>query len=412
MTDEKVTQSPGASAESIGFMKSIKKPAVPPGAATLHRNPRPLLRAALIIAAYLCVYISLDFASQQFELFKGVVAWYAPAGVTYALLLVFGVRFAPAVMIALFISSMFIYRMPQPPWLLFLWAFIISLIYSASAAFLRNRIRFDWQLRKVRDVIWLVAAAVFVSALLAVLSVSSSALSSEMPRSEVLRAIFHWWIGETIGVLTVTPFLLIYVMPGLKRFAEGQPVRLPARRSFPRPTLSAIGQAFSIALTLYWVFGVRVLDDFRPIYLITLPLIWIALQHGFKGVSAAILALNSGVVLALWLFRFDLARLGELELLMIVNCIVGLIMGAIVTERKRAVSEREAALVELQKQREELESSNKELMATEKVLQSQLKELRRWYNVTLDCEGRVIGLKKEVNDLLEEAGKPARYGGA
>ena len=301
-----------------------------------HRNPRPLLRAALIVAAYLFAFIILDFISQQFEELRGVVAWYPPAGLTYTLLLVFGVRFAPAVTIALLISSLFIYRMPQPPYLLFLWAFIISLIYSGAAAFLRHRIRFDWQLRKLRDVTWLVVTTVLVSALLAVLSVSSSALSSDMPRSEVLRAIFLWWIGETVGVLTVTPFLLIYVMPWLKRFAEGQPVRLPARRSFPRPTLSVIGQAFSIAFMLYWVFGARVLDEFQPMYLIALPLIWIALHHGFKGVTAGIVALNFGVMLAMWFFRFDLARLGELQLLMIVNCIVGLLMGAVVTERKQA----------------------------------------------------------------------------
>jgi PAS domain S-box-containing protein len=87
---------------------------------------------------------------------------------------------------------------------------------------------------------------------------------------------------------------------------------------------------------LYWVFGARLLTEYQPLYLITLPIIWIALQRGFKGVSAALLALNFGVVLALRLFRFDLARLGELELLMIVNCIIGLLMGAVVTERKQA----------------------------------------------------------------------------
>jgi PAS domain S-box-containing protein len=319
-----------------------KKPAVPLGATEMHRNPRPLLRLALIVATYLFVFILLDFITRQFEVLQGVVTWYPPAGLTYALLLVFGTWFAPAVTIALFISSLFIYRMPQSPYMLFLWAFIISLIYSLAAVFLRKRIRFDWQLRKLRDVTWLVFTTVFVSALLAVLSVSSSALSSEMPRSEVLRAIFHWWIGETVGVLTVTPFLLIYAMPWLKRFTEGQPIRLPVRRSFPRPTLSAIGQAASLVLTLYWVFGAPVLDEFHPLYLIALPLIWIALQRGLKGISVAILALNSGVVLALWVFRFDLARLGDLELLMIVNCIVGLLMGAVVTERKRA----EALLLE------------------------------------------------------------------
>jgi putative nucleotidyltransferase with HDIG domain len=123
-------------------------------------------------------------------------------------------------------------------------------------------------------------------------------------------------------------------MPALKRFVEGQPVKLPARRSFPLSKLSVIGQAASIVLVLYLVFGTHVLDEYHPMFLITLPLIWIALQRGFKGTSLALLALNSGVVLALWLFRFDPAELGELELLMIVNCIVGLLMGAIVTERK------------------------------------------------------------------------------
>ncbi len=157
-----------------------------------------------------------------------------------------------------------------------------------------------------------------------------------MARSEVLNAIFSWWIGETVGVLTVTPFLLIFVMPVLKRFLEGQPVVLPARQTFKRPTIPAIGQAFSIVFALYLAFGVPALNEYHPLYLIALPLIWIALQRGFKGVSAAILALNSGVVISLWLFRFDLAQLGELELLMIVNCIVCLLMGAVVTERKQA----------------------------------------------------------------------------
>jgi integral membrane sensor domain MASE1 len=325
-----------------------KESAAPPGAAELQRNPRPLSHTALIVAIYLCAFIILDFFTQAFEELPGIVAWYPPAGLTYALLLAFGVRFTPAVTIVLFISSLFIYRMPQPPYALFLWAFFISLIYGIAAAFLRHRIHFDWQLRKMRDVTYLVLTAVFVSALLAGLSVSSSALSSDMPRGEIINAIFHWWIGETVGILTVTPFLLIHVMPWLKRFAEGQPVRLSAHRSFPRPTLTAIGQASSLAFILYWVFNTRILDQFQPLYLISLPLIWIALQRGLKGVTTGIVALNFGVIIALWFFRFDLVRLSELQLLMIVNCIVCLLMGVAVTERKEAEAEREQIIEKLQ----------------------------------------------------------------
>src|SRR5664280_2632476 len=311
------------------------------------RNPRPLLRTTLIVVAYLCAFIILDLISRQFEELRGIVAWYPPAGLTYALLLVFGERFTPAVTIVLLISSVFIYHMPQPPYLLLLWALITSSIYGVAAAFLRHRIRFDWQLRKSRDVSWLVVTAVVVSALLAVLSVSSSALSSDMLRNEVLRAMFIWWIGETVGILTITPFLLIHVMPRLKQFVEGQPVGSSAHRSFPRPTPSLIGQVFSVAFMFYWVFVARGLDEFRPTYLITLPLIWIALDHGFKGVTTGILVLNFGVTLAMWFLRLDLAHLGELQLLMIVNCIVGLLVGAVVTERKRAEAEKEALQAQL-----------------------------------------------------------------
>ena len=312
-----------------------KKTTLSPKVDKQHHNTHPLLRTALIVAIYLISFILLDFITKQFEGLPGIVAWYPPAGLTYTLLLVFGVRFTPAVIAALFFSSLFIYRMPQPPYLLFLWAFVISFIYAAAAWLLRHRIHFDWQLRKMRDVVWFVFTTVLVSALLAILSVSSSAAGSGIPGSEVLQSIFHWWIGEAVGVLTITPFVLIYIMPGLKRFLDGQPASSPAHRSFPLSPLSVLGQAASLLIILYWVFGAPLLDQYHPMYLIALPIIWIALQRGLKGISTAILALNFGVVFAVLLFRFDSARLGELELLMIVICIVGLLMGSVITERKQ-----------------------------------------------------------------------------
>ena len=42
-------------------------------------------------------------------------------------------------------------------------------------------------------------------------------------------------------------------------------------------------------------------------------------------------------------------------------------------------------------------------------LTAQLAELRRWQEVMLDREERLIGLKQEVNALLARLGEPARY---
>jgi len=46
---------------------------------------------------------------------------------------------------------------------------------------------------------------------------------------------------------------------------------------------------------------------------------------------------------------------------------------------------------------------------TEEKMAEQLQELKRWQAVMLDREGRVLELKKEVNELLKQAGKEEKY---
>jgi diguanylate cyclase len=50
-----------------------------------------------------------------------------------------------------------------------------------------------------------------------------------------------------------------------------------------------------------------------------------------------------------------------------------------------------------------------EQKAAAKRSQRQVLELQQWHEVTLNREDRILELKQEVNDLLTEAGRPARY---
>ena len=45
-------------------------------------------------------------------------------------------------------------------------------------------------------------------------------------------------------------------------------------------------------------------------------------------------------------------------------------------------------------------------------LDQQLDELRRWQQVTLGRESRILTIKQEVNSLLAELGQPPRYSSA
>jgi PAS domain S-box-containing protein len=49
------------------------------------------------------------------------------------------------------------------------------------------------------------------------------------------------------------------------------------------------------------------------------------------------------------------------------------------------------------------------LKQNEMVLKEQLEELRRWHNVVIGREKRVLELKQEVNELLRQAGRAPRY---
>ena len=90
---------------------------------------------------------------------------------------------------------------------------------------------------------------------------------------------------------------------------------------------------------LYLVFGIPALRGFQPFYLMAGPLIWIALKNGFSRVSLAIVAMNFGTILAIWLFKFDTSRLGELQFLMFGIYASTLLTGAIVTKQKRTEEE-------------------------------------------------------------------------
>ena len=45
----------------------------------------------------------------------------------------------------------------------------------------------------------------------------------------------------------------------------------------------------------------------------------------------------------------------------------------------------------------------------EEKIEKQLSELRKWHNAMVDRDDRIMDLKREVNELLVQEGKPIRY---
>jgi hypothetical protein len=72
-----------------------------------------------------------------------------------------------------------------------------------------------------------------------------------------------------------------------------------------------IGAVLWIALSGHWSRGDEML------YILFLPLIWVAVRRGLRGATTAILALDSGIILALRVYPRPPSELTVLQLLML-----------------------------------------------------------------------------------------------
>ena len=274
-----------------------------------------IFRWVLVLILYLITFSALDQLAHTLQLFPGVAAWYPPDGLSLAFLLTFGVGFIPVFTLASLFSSLFIYHFSTPLGPILVWAMILSAIYGIEAIILRRRVRIDQELKALRDTLWLILTSAVATTILAVISVSVLIHYGEIPAANYFNAVAEWWIGEMTGVVVFTPFLLVHGMPWVRRFINGERTNSKKQFVFRRPSLQSIGQVISIPVILYITFGIPALGSFEPFYLIAGPLIWIALKNGFSKVSLAIVGMNFGTMLAIWLFKFDATHLGELQFL-------------------------------------------------------------------------------------------------
>lgn len=305
---------------------------------TLRPGISKAFRWLIVILSYLVIFALLDKFSKEFQIYPGVVAWYPPDGISMAFLFTFGAGFSPFVALASIISSMVIYNFSTPPILVIGWAVILAIIFGILATFLRRNNSNDKRIVHLRDLILWIIAIFFVTSFLSIISVSNLVDYGVIERSQLINAGFQWWVGEMIGLLVFTPFLLMHILPGVRRFINGEKLSFP-KSILRKPTPQDIWQAVSMLVVLYLIFGVHALQEFHPFFLIAMPLIWVALSKGFAQTTIAIVLSNFGIMIAILVFKFDRSLLGEFQFLMFGIFFSVLLLGAIVTKQKTSEEE-------------------------------------------------------------------------
>jgi integral membrane sensor domain MASE1 len=222
---------------------------------------------------------------------------------------------------ALILANVIVRGLPVPFWVATAEALMRGAAYGlAFLTLLRPSIAFDPSLSSVRDLCLLLIVAVIASAVTACAYIALLLATELLPAQDISAGLLRCWVGDMIGVAVITPFGL-----------------LATSREFLKPRWEvAVLMGSSIALTMWVAVVFAEFDQLQLFYLLFLPLTWIAVRSGIEGVSAALVLIQVGLVIALLFITGRTVDVLDFQARMLVLAVTGLVAGVLVSERRLA----------------------------------------------------------------------------
>ncbi len=294
-------------------------------------------RDAAIVTAYVIAYVALDWISYLYLLAPfAITPWNPPPGLSVALLTIAGLRFWPAVLVAVLLAEILVRGGGSHPLSTTATSLAFAVGYVGVAAVLLKVVRFDPRLTRVRDVVWLVAVAVNGSVVIATAYVGLLVVGGALVPEAALSAALRLWVGDAIGIVVTAPLIMLLV-------AGDPPILFEERWVIPEVVL----QLFAVVAALLAVFVIGKGNESSYFYLLFLPLIWISLRHGLRGTVLCLVVIQIGLIIGFQYSQHTHSDVLALQLLMLAIAITGLMLGSAVSERRdtlEALGTREAEL--------------------------------------------------------------------
>ncbi len=299
-----------------------------------HRIPAPI-RYVLVVAIYLIAWALLDKVSIAFETTPEVQIWYPPSALDFVLILVFGLRYTPALWLNTFVHQYVVTHRHLNFFTLQIFDLITTVGY-AGASVLLFKLRINPRLRQLRDVIWFNIIAVIIAPLIvAWLQAVNFAWSGTILWSKLVMYTLHYWSGDATGIAMLAPVLLILLrqLPWIWLHREQEP---PAplgtlRRPTRQEVSESLAESFAVGVGIWLAYGRLRGMNLDYTYFIFLPLIWIALRHGFERAATTVFLINIAVA---FLVRatFGQSHLLTLQFGLMAMSQMGLLVGAVATQ--------------------------------------------------------------------------------
>jgi signal transduction histidine kinase len=282
-----------------------------------------------VVVVYLFCYVFVDWVSYVHPVLPlGITPWNPPPSLSLFLLLRFGQRYWPWLLVAALGADAVVRGAPAPWPALLAAAALVTLVYALAAAALRRGLPAGERFGAGRDLALFLAVIVPATLIVATGYVGIFTFSGRVAPANFVPNVFRHWVGDLNGILVFTPLLLYYSE------RQSWPQRWPRRA-----ILEAAAQALAIAAALWFVFGPVASGEFKFFYLLFLPLVWVGARWGMAGATLALLAIQLGLIAALQAGGYHAATFVQFQFLMLALCVTGLALGAIVAQRRRVEAE-------------------------------------------------------------------------
>lgn len=284
----------------------------------------------------LATYLVLALLGRELGYFGALSVWYPPAGLVLAMGYLWGWRALPVAAVAEFVSGILVFGIADAfsPAQMLVNAVGYATIYVGAATLLRHR-GLGPRIEEPDLHLPAVVTAVVVASTLAAAAfgVGMQAWAGFAQATPHLRAVLIWWLGDTIGIATVFPVVVLVVV-----LRTGGRARIPASLRTHAPTTTGL------TLLLPTVMAVVVLamdaGAVGLLFLVVLPIAVVATRHGAAGMALATVALSPGATWAANSFTppagFDRV---DLQLLLLGMIAAGHLVGVAMDDRARLYSQ-------------------------------------------------------------------------